>query len=114
MHLARFIVDLIHIKPAAEVLRQPRAEADRFAECHVMQKPVRQPGPRAGQSVTRTAQRGPREIILRVPISKETAMQNREDRLNVGVSKITAVAYAIRMVVTAAARAVGPQISVRA
>src|SRR5688572_13949174 len=92
MHLARFVIHLIDIEPAPEVLRHASAEPDGFAQRHVMKKPMRQPRPGTCQSVAGAGQRRSGEIVGRIPIAEITPVKNREYSLDIGMSEIAGVA----------------------
>src|SRR5437016_357821 len=110
MNLSDRKIRQVFIK-AGIVLRQPGAEPDGLPQRHMMQIPMRQPGPRTDQRETRSGQRRSQKIILAIPISKIAPMQNKKDSLWIVLRKIHRRADAIRFVPSAPAATISPKVT---
>ena len=77
-------VDLILVEAIGSIiLGQPCTEAERLAQSHVLQEPVRSTGPGARQAITGHRQHTAHNIIFRIPISQPTAEKQCKDCFDV-------------------------------
>src|SRR4051794_37558792 len=92
---------------AVVILGEARAVADRWAQIHRVQKPVRTARPGAGEGVSFSAERRAQERAFVIPIAKITAEEKCEDGAGVIQRKVIGGTNARAGVEAAAARSVG-------